>query len=62
MDLKQQIIDTAGSPKSYTSDGQSVTAHSIKDVIDADRYIKSNEVARSKRPLRIAKFNPGGPV
>jgi hypothetical protein len=62
MNLKDQIVNTAGSPRSYTGDGHMVVGQSLKDLVEADRYLASKERTRKKNPLKIARFNPGGPV
>ncbi len=47
-------------PKSAEVDGQKVENHSLKDMIEADRYLASKKAARSRRPLRITKMRAGG--
>ena len=56
------IADNAAGPKSASADGQSVTQHSIKEQIEADRYAKSQAAARTGTlGIRRHKISlPGG--
>lgn len=69
-DLTEQIEQTAAEPASATGDGQSATAHSLPDLIEADRYLKGKEAVAGTNPnggpktafgtLGVARIKPGG--
>lgn len=51
----------AGSPKAASADGVSMTAHSLPDLIAADKYAAAKQQGRNKyRGLRFARFVPPG--
>ncbi len=59
--IDQSIKDNAISPKSAESDGHKVEQHSIKDQIEADRYLNSKKAMKKKGwGLRIGKMIPPG--
>lgn len=62
-DLTTAIEQAAADPASVTSDGISVTARSIADLIAADLYL-AGKAARSKRRrgLTFTKLITPGPV
>lgn len=61
--LDQKIKDNASGPKSAESDGQKVEQHSIKDQIEADRYLNSKQAVKKKSMgIRFSKFIPPGSV
>lgn len=56
-------IETAASnPKAATSpEGMSATAHSLPDLIAADKYLRAKAATREKRSgVRFAKIVPPG--
>ena len=53
-DLEQNIKDNAAGPKRAQGDAGSVEQHSLKDQIEADRYISSKEV--SSNPAKAVRF------
>lgn len=60
-ELEQAIKDNAAGPARAAVDGQSVEQHSLRDQIDADRYLASKEAVRRKdRGLRITRLIPPG--
>ena len=60
-ELEQKIRDNASGPKSAESDGQRVEQHSIKDQIEADRYLNSKQAMKNKNMgVRIGKLVPPG--
>jgi hypothetical protein len=63
-DLTDTILQTAQEPASAAQDGQSATAHSLKDLIETDRYIRSQAGAagltRKSRGLRFNRIVPPG--
>ena len=62
-DLAPDIEQNAQGPKSATVDGESATAHSLREQIEADRYLKSEAAAKSKkRGLNLQKLKPPGTV
>jgi hypothetical protein len=63
-DLTDTILQTAQEPASAASDGQSATAHSLKDLIEADRYVRQQAgttgLTRKSRGLRFNRIVPPG--
>ncbi|MCL4743587.1 MAG: hypothetical protein KJZ54_15440 [Phycisphaerales bacterium] len=60
-ELEQAIKDNAAGPARAAVDGQSVEQHSLRDQIDADRYLASKEAVRRKdRGLRLTRLIPPG--
>jgi len=63
MSVPANILSNAGGPKSVTSDGQNVTAHSLQDQIAADKYLRGLDAAKKKRrPFRLMRTMPGSAV
>jgi hypothetical protein len=61
INLEQKIKDNASGPKSAESDGQKVEQHSIKEQIEADRYLNSKQAMKNKgMGIRIGKLVPPG--
>jgi hypothetical protein len=59
--LKQAIRDNASQPAKASVDGQSVEQHSLKDQIEADRYLASKDAARKPGlGVKFAKLVPPG--
>ena len=60
-ELEQAIKDNAAGPKSATNDTGSVSQHSLKDQIEADRYVASkNATKRKGLPIkRTRTVSPG---
>lgn len=60
----QEAIESAAlAPKKVAVDGQSVEEHSIRDLIEADRYLAAKRAAANSRPhfgLRFTKLIPPG--
>jgi hypothetical protein len=44
-DLTDEIETTAQGASQFTTDGQSATAHNLKDLIEADKYLKETGAA-----------------
>jgi hypothetical protein len=60
-DLGDTIADAAQGPSSVTSDGHSVSARPLAELIEADRYLRNKEAAeRAPRGIRITKLLPPG--
>ena len=60
-DLTQTISDNAAGPKRAQGDAGSVEQHSLKDVMDTDRYLASKDAAkRPDRGIRISRLIPPG--
>jgi len=47
----EQIAENAAAPKSATSDGQTVTQHSLLDQIEADKYARKAGALSSGNPF-----------
>ena len=59
--LEQSIADNAAGPKRAQGDSGSVEQHSLKDQIDADRYLASKEASKRRdRGLRMSRITPPG--
>jgi len=62
-DLENAIEENAGGPKKASGDSGSVEQHSLKDQIEADKYLASKQAARAKGlGIKLAKISPGGTV
>jgi hypothetical protein len=60
-EIDESIKDNAVGPKSAESDGHKVEQHSIKEQIEADRYLNSKQAMKKKGwGLRIGKMIPPG--
>ncbi len=59
--LDDAIRDNAGGPKRASGDAGSVEQHSLKDQIEADRYLNSKNAIKNKNlGIRITKLVPPG--
>jgi hypothetical protein len=59
--LDQSIRENAQGPAEAHGDSGGVKQHSLKDQIEADRYLASKQAAKSKsRGLRFTKVAPPG--
>lgn len=60
-DLSSDIQDAAQGPKQVTSDGLTVQAHPLLDLVKADQYLKAQDAAAKKhRGLRFTRLLPPG--
>ena len=60
-ELDNAIMENAKGPAKVEGDAGSVEQHSLRDQIDADRYLASKEAARKRnRGLRFSKLVPPG--
>jgi len=61
-DLSDQISENAKSPKSGEVDGVRFEQHSLRDQIEADRYLASKSASnRTQLPVRVYRTRaPGG--
>lgn len=60
-DLEQNIKDNAAGPKRAQGDAGSVEQHSLKDQVEADRYISSKGVsANPAKAVRFTRLVPPG--
>jgi len=60
-DLTDTIRDNAAGPKRAQGDSGSVDQHSLKDQIEADRYLASKEASKRRdRGLRMSRIAPPG--
>ncbi len=56
-ELQQSIEQNAAGPKRARGDSGEVEQHSLKDQIEADRYLASKKAVKEKRlGLRISKM------
>jgi hypothetical protein len=51
-DLKTVIEESASGPAQASVDGQSVTQHNIKDLIEADKYLAQKAAATTNSRLK----------
>jgi len=60
-DLKDNIEQNAQGPKQAAADGVSTSQHSLKDQIEADKYLKANDARMDFRKgfTRIKIVSPG---
>lgn len=60
-DLEQTIRDNAAGPAKAAGDSGSVEQHSLRDQIEADRYLASKQVAKTPtKSLRLTRLIPPG--
>jgi len=60
-ELDDKIRENAEGPAKVTGDAGSVEQHSLRDQIEADRYLNSKQAANTKgRGLRFSKLVPPG--
>ena len=60
-DLDSTIRENAAGPKRASGDSGSVEQHSLKDQLEADRYLASKKAAQSKGlGIRLSKLVPPG--
>lgn len=60
-ELDDTIRQNAQGPAKATGDSGSVEQHSLKDQIEADKYLASKQAAKQKhRGLRFSKLVPPG--
>ena len=60
-DLDNTIRENAQGPAKASGDSGSMEQHSLKDQIEADRYLNSKQAAKQKRRgLRFSRLVPPG--
>ncbi len=60
-ELQQSIEQNAAAPKRVRGDSGEVEQHSLKDQIEADRYLASKKAAQGKGlGIRISKMKASG--
>ena len=59
-ELKDSIEENARGPKSASGDSGSVEQHSLKDQIEADRYLASSKAASKGLGVRVSKMKASG--
>jgi hypothetical protein len=63
VDLDNAIEENAAGPKKASGDSGSVEQHSLKDQIEADKYLAAKKAAQSKGlGIKLSKISPGGTV
>jgi hypothetical protein len=59
--IEDAIEENARGPKSASGDAGQVSQHSLKDQIEADRYLASRKAGQHPlRSLRFTKISPPG--
>ena len=61
-DLTDSIRNGASSPRRARGDSGEVEQHSLKDQIEADRYLNSKQAVKKGVGFRITKLVPPGAV
>ena len=60
-DLEESIRDNAAGPAEAHGDAGGLKQHSLKDQIEADRYLASKRAMQKKRRgIRLSKITPPG--
>jgi hypothetical protein len=60
-DLSETIAENAVGPKRAKGDQGEMEQHSLKDQVEADRYLRNREAAKAgPRALRLARIVPPG--
>lgn len=60
-DLTGEIAEIAGTPKSYETDGEKMTTHSLPDLIAADQHLQRKRASRNPFGcIRRAKITTEG--
>ena len=60
--LEDAIRENAAGPKRAQGDSGSVEQHSLKDQIEADKYLASKEAVRRGIGIKNVKISPDGAV
>lgn len=59
--LEDEIKEAAASPQSASGDGETVTARSLVEMIEADKYLAAKKAANSKgKGFAFTKFRRPG--
>lgn len=59
--LSEAIEQSAAGDKSVTFDGTTVSAHSLREQIEADMYLRALSATHNRRlPIRFFRIKPGG--
>jgi len=59
--IDKSIKDNAEGPRKASGDSGSIEQHSLRDQIEADKYLESKKAARSKGlGIKLTKISPGG--
>ena len=57
--LTDTLLENASGPKKVTTDAGTVEQHPLGDLIEADRYVKSTEAAKtSGLGIKLTKLSP----
>ena len=60
-ELKDAILENAKGPKRVQGDSGSVEQHSLKDQIEAERFLQSKKATQGKGfPIRLFRISPDG--
>lgn len=61
LDMDSVLTQAVNNPQSASVDGQSVTQHNLKDLIEFDKYMEAKKSSRSKKlGIRLFKVQRGG--
>ena len=59
--VEDAIKEALANPASVSVDGQSVSQHNLKDLIEVDKYLEAKKQGRSnKLGIRVSKMVRGG--
>jgi hypothetical protein len=59
-ELRDTIRENAAGPKRVQGDAGSVEQHSLRDQIEAERFLAAKEATRRGLGIRLVKLKPGG--
>lgn len=61
LNMDQVLKQAVNNPLSANVDGQSISQHNLKDLIEFDRYMESKKASRGKKlGIRLFKVQRGG--
>lgn len=60
LNLEEAIRENASGPKRVQADSGSVEQHSLKDQIEADKFLASKEALRRGIGIKNVKISPDG--
>lgn len=58
--IEHAIRDNAMGPSEASVDGQTVKQHSLRDQIEADRYVSAKRAVKQKLGIRMTRVVPPG--
>jgi len=62
MSIEQAIRDNLAGPRRAQGDSGSIEQHSLKEMIEADKYLSAKSATRRRVPFRVLRISPPGSV